>query len=165
VIVIAYDGSEGAQAAADEVTNLFHGKPATVVTIWELGFEMMATSGPGLGSGFGVGHGQTAELDANLLEAARRTAEEGAGRLRAAGMNAEPLVEESDGSVARTVLAVARRVDAEAVVVGTRGRGGTKSAFLGSVSDDLVKHADRAVVVVPSASLAQHRARRLPLSR
>jgi nucleotide-binding universal stress UspA family protein len=77
-------------------------------------------------------------------------------------MDADLLVEESDGSIARTVLAVAGRINAEAVVVGTRGRGAAKSALLGSVSHELVKHADRTVVVVPSAALAHHRERWLP---
>jgi nucleotide-binding universal stress UspA family protein len=99
---------------------------------------------------------------AQLLERDQRTAEDGARRLRAAGMGADPLVEERDGSIAGTVLAVAERVNAEAVVVGTRGRGAAKTAFLGSVSHDLLRHADRAVVVVPSAARAHHREGRLP---
>ena len=37
-------------------------------------------------------------------------------------MGADSLVEERDGSIARTVPAVAERVNAEAVVAGTRGR-------------------------------------------
>jgi nucleotide-binding universal stress UspA family protein len=80
-------------------------------------------------------------------------------------MGADALVEERDGSIARTVLAVAERVNAEAVVVGTRGRAEAKSTLLGSVSRDLVQHADRAVVVVPSAALARHRERWLPRPR
>jgi len=162
MIIIGYDGSEDAQAAADHVIRLFAQKPATVLTVWKLDAETLVTSGPGLGSGFGVSHSHTAELDARLLERAHQTAEEGARRLRAAGMDADLLVEESDGSVARTVLAVAGRINAEAVVVGTRGRGAAKSVLLGSVSHELVKHADRAVVVVPSAALAHHRERWLP---
>jgi nucleotide-binding universal stress UspA family protein len=71
-------------------------------------------------------------------------------------MGADSLVEERDGTIARTVLAVAGRVNAEAVVVGTRGRGAAQPAFLGSVSHDLAQHADRAVVV-PSAALAHQR--------
>jgi nucleotide-binding universal stress UspA family protein len=165
MIIICYDGSEDAQAAADHVIRLFHEKPATVLTVRESYAEMLMSSGMGLGSGFGVGPSEmdeAAEVDAQLLERDQRTAEDGARRLRAAGMGADPLVEERDGSIARTVLAVAERVNAEAVVVGTRGRGAAKSAFLGSVSHDLLRHADRAVVVVPSAALAHHREGRLP---
>jgi nucleotide-binding universal stress UspA family protein len=160
MIIIGYDGSEDAQAAADHVARLFQGKLATVVTLWEPYVATLATAGGGLASGFGVGidtADDAAVVDAQRLGEARRTAEDGARRLRAAGMDAEALVEENDGRVARTVLAVAARVNAEAVVVGTRGRGRAKSALLGSVSHDLVQHADRALVVVPSAALARHR--------
>jgi nucleotide-binding universal stress UspA family protein len=71
-------------------------------------------------------------------------------------------VQQSDGSTARTVLTVAERLDADVIVVGTRGRGAAKSALLGSVSHGLVQHADRPVVVVPSPALARHRETRLP---
>jgi nucleotide-binding universal stress UspA family protein len=160
MIIIGYDGSEHAQAAAEQVIRVFFEEPATVLTVWEPYAETPMTSELGLGSGFGVGHERdAADLNPELLERARRTAEEGAQRLRAAGMDADSLVEQRDGNVARTVLAVAERVNAEAVVVGTRGRGAAKSALLGSVSHDLVQHADRVVVVVPSAALARRRER------
>jgi nucleotide-binding universal stress UspA family protein len=164
MIIICYDGSEAAQAAVDQAIRLFHDKPATVLTVWELDAETLVTSGRGLGSGFGVSNNRMndiAALDAQLLAQAQRTAEEGARRLRAAGIDADSLVEERDRSIARTVLAVAGRVNAEAVVVGSRGRGRAKSALLGSVSHDLVQQADRAVLVVPSAALARHHGRRL----
>jgi nucleotide-binding universal stress UspA family protein len=160
MILIGYDGSQDAQAAADEVTRLFHDKPATVLTVWEPYSAALVRLEMGLGSGFGVGYERTDDteaLDAQLLQEAQRTAEQGARRLRAAGMRADPLVQERDGSIARTVLGVAARVDAEAVIVGTRGRGAAKSALLGSVSHDLAHHADRAVVVVPSSARAHRR--------
>ena len=160
MIIVCYDGSEDAQAAADQVIWLFHKKPAMVLTVPEPYAETLMRSGLGLGSGFGLGYERrqdTTDLDAQRLEQAKRTAEEGALRLRAAGMGADSLVEERDGNIARTVLAVAARVNAEAVVAGTRGRSKAKSALLGSVSRDLVQHADRAVVIVPSAAVARHR--------
>jgi len=160
MIIICYDGSKDAQAAADEVTRLFHEKPATVLTVWEPSTETIVSLEMGLASGFGLDYNaldDTTDLDADLLERARRTAQEGVQRLHAAGMGADPLVEERNGSIARTLLAVADRVNADAVVVGTRGRGAAKSALLGSVSHDVVQHADRPVVVVPSPALARHR--------
>jgi nucleotide-binding universal stress UspA family protein len=154
MIIVCYDGSADAQAATDRVTMLFPEKPATVLTVWERYAEML------VGAGFGLAYDPIADatdVDTQLLERARQTADERAQRLRAAGLSADARVEERETSIARTVLAVARHVDAEAIVVGTRGRGGVKSALLGSVSHDLVQHADRAVVVVPSAALAGRR--------
>jgi len=166
MIIICYDGSQHAQAAADQAIRLFHDKPATVITVREPHTKTLIDSGLGLGSGFGLNYertAHTADVDAQLRERAQQTAQEGARRLRAAGMTADWLVEERHGSVAKTVLATAGRIDAEAVVVGTRGRGETKSALLGSVSRDLVQHANCAVLIVPSHALVgRHRKRRLP---
>jgi nucleotide-binding universal stress UspA family protein len=167
MIIICYDGSEDAQAAADHVIRLFHDQSVTVLTVLESYVQMLAGAGFGLGSGFGVGYessDEAAAVIAQLRDHAQRTADEGARRLRAAGVDADPLVEQRDGSIARTVLAVAERIDADAVVVGTRGRGSATSALLGSVSHELVQHADRAVVVVPSPALARYRETRLSLA-
>jgi nucleotide-binding universal stress UspA family protein len=156
MIIICYDGSEDAQAAADLVIRLLHDKPATVLTVWEPDVEALVSSGSGLGSGFGLGHNNritdTRILYAHPREWAQRTADEGARRMRANGMDVDAFVEACDRSIARTVLAVAKRVNAEAVIVGTRGRGRAKAALLGSVARSLVQDADRAVVVVPSPS-------------
>jgi nucleotide-binding universal stress UspA family protein len=53
------------------------------------------------------------------------------------------------GSPAQAIRDAADREDAELVVVGSRGRGGLRSAVLGSVSRDLAAQARRPVVVVP----------------
>jgi nucleotide-binding universal stress UspA family protein len=45
------------------------------------------------------------------------------------------------------VCELAQEVHAEAIVVGSRGRGGIKRAFLGSVSDYVVRNAPCSVVV------------------
>ena len=137
MILICYDGSVNARAAADQATRLFHAEPATVLTVWGLDAETRMNVELGLGSGFGVGRNgtsDTARVEALLLERARRTAEEGANRLRAAGMAADSLVQKRDRGIASAVLAVAERINADAVVVGTRGRSAAKSALLGSVT-------------------------------
>ena len=117
MILVCYDGSQGAQAAADEAIRLFYEHPATVITVREPETTTLVRSGFGLGSGFGFNYEQskhTAEIDGRLREQAERTAQEGARRLGAAGMVSDYVVEERSGSVARTVIAAAERVDAEA---------------------------------------------------
>jgi len=160
MILICYDGSEDAKAAADYAARLLRNEPATVVTVREPYSRMLMSAGLGMGSGFGLNYektAHTADVQDRLRERDQRIAEEGAQRLRAAGVDADWRVEGRDGSVAKTILEVARRIGAETVVVGTRGHGGATSALLGRVPHELVAHADRAVVVVPSPAHAQHR--------
>jgi nucleotide-binding universal stress UspA family protein len=53
-----------------------------------------------------------------------------------------------DGSPAETLIREAKLYDAREIVVGARGVGLVRSAF-GSVSQELMREADRPVVVVP----------------
>ena len=59
-------------------------------------------------------------------------------------------LQQHSGSPAETIRDAADREDADFVVVGSRGRGGLRSAVLGSVSRELVADAHCPVVVVPS---------------
>jgi nucleotide-binding universal stress UspA family protein len=60
--------------------------------------------------------------------------------------------------MAGTILSQADAVDADAIVLGSRGRGGIGSFLLGSVSAAVVQSADRPVLIVPSPSVASERA-------
>ena len=55
----------------------------------------------------------------------------------------------ASGSPAEAIRKAADHADAELVVVGSRGRGGLRSAVLGSVSHDLAARGRRPLVVVP----------------
>jgi nucleotide-binding universal stress UspA family protein len=52
-----------------------------------------------------------------------------------------------DGQAGPALCEFARQVGADVIVVGSRGRGGIKRAFLGSVSDHVVRNAPCPVVV------------------
>jgi nucleotide-binding universal stress UspA family protein len=54
------------------------------------------------------------------------------------------------GGAAKALLDVATDVDADLLVVGSRGLGAFKGALLGSVSTASVHHATRPVVVIPA---------------
>jgi nucleotide-binding universal stress UspA family protein len=60
-------------------------------------------------------------------------------------------VELVDGSPAEALVRSARVRDALEIVVGSRGLGAIRAA-LGSVSQEILRHADRPVVVVPAAA-------------
>jgi nucleotide-binding universal stress UspA family protein len=51
------------------------------------------------------------------------------------------------GEAASSICDYAEEIDASAIIIGTRGRGGFKRALLGSVSDYVVRHATCPVVV------------------
>jgi nucleotide-binding universal stress UspA family protein len=53
------------------------------------------------------------------------------------------------GSAPETILATSRRLDADLVVVSSRGRGRTSRALLGSVAESVVSLADRPVLTIP----------------
>ncbi len=60
-------------------------------------------------------------------------------------------------TIAETILVAAGDVDANVIVLGTRGLSGLKSVLLGSVSHAVLQHADRPVMVVPSPEVAARR--------
>ncbi len=156
MILICYDGSVDAQAAIDRAAELFGGKPATILTVWEGLSEVLARTG----SGLAVGALDIDSIDTTSEQRATERAREGAQRAQRAGLIAQPRVRERDATIWEAILAEADGADADAIVVGTRGLTGLKSLLLGSVSQAVLQHSDRPVVVVPSSTLASKRAAR-----
>jgi nucleotide-binding universal stress UspA family protein len=158
-ILIGYDGSVDAQAAIERAGLLMPGSEATVLVIWETIAETMTRSGA-LGMGMAmIGTYGDEGTDAAIEKAAHDTAADGVQRAAAAGLVAHPRIANREGDIAGVILRAAADVDADVIVLGTRGLGGVKSLMLGSVSHAVLHHADRSVLVVPSAGLAERRHR------
>jgi len=158
MILICYDGSADAQAAVDLAARTMPGAEATVITIWETFLDaMMRSNAMGAGWGLAMGVDDDAKIDQASEQAALGCAREGAERARGAGLRAQPSIATRRGGIADTILLEGAELDADLIVVGTRGRSDVKSFLLGSVSHHLVQHADRAVVVVPAPELAEQR--------
>jgi nucleotide-binding universal stress UspA family protein len=155
VILIAYDGSPDAEAAIEQAGSLFAGEPATVLTVWEPFLDVMARTGAGFGLSPGMADFE--EIDKTYERSARDRAAEGVEHAARAGLNAQPRTRTRETTVADAILSEAEGVDASAIVLGTRGLTGLKSLLLGSVSHAVLQHADRPVVVVPSAELGRER--------
>jgi nucleotide-binding universal stress UspA family protein len=157
MILVCYDGSVDAQAAIARAAQLLPGAETTVLTVWEPLLDVLTRSGSlGMGMG-GLYAGNEKDADASSQEAALAKATEGAQRATAAGLVAQPRIASRHGGMAPAILAAAAEADADVIVLGTRGLGGVKSFLLGSVSHAVVQHADRAVLVVPSPTLAEER--------
>jgi nucleotide-binding universal stress UspA family protein len=130
-----------------------NGESATVLTVWEPFVELMTRIGAGFSMGAGVI--DIDAIDSASKQAARDRAREGAERARGAGLNAQPRSRAQETTIADAILAEANDVDARAIVVGTRGLTGIKSVLLGSVSNAVVHHAKRPVIVIPSPDEAR----------
>lgn len=158
MILLCYDGSAGAQAAIDLAAQAMPGARATVVTVWEPFLEAV-NHGSWFAGEFTLGDGgqDYEQIDRAAEQAASDTAVEGAQRALDAGLLAAARVARRQRGIADAIMLEAAAVDADVIVVGTRGRGDYRSLLLGSVSHHLVQHADRAVSVVPSRDLVDQR--------
>lgn len=157
MIPLCYGGSEDARTAIAHAGDLFDGTLATVLTVWEPFSEVLARTY----YGFGMAMVDVEEIDAASRDGARSRAAEGAELARAAGLDAQPRTCAREGMIARAILMTADDLDASAIVVGSRGLGSLRSLLLGSGSHELLQHPDGTVIVVPSATVAAARTRRL----
>jgi nucleotide-binding universal stress UspA family protein len=159
VILIAYDGSADAQAAIERGAKLLRDdEPATILTIWEPIIDVLERTG----SAFAIGDMDYQAVDKESEAQARKRAQEGVRHAEGAGLTAKAEVRPRGDSVPGSILAAAADLEADAILIGTRGLTGLKSRLLGSVSHAVVQHADRAVIVVPSQELAAERAAHRP---
>jgi len=159
MILICYDGSEDAKAAIEQAAKLFGRESATILTVWEPFLEVMARTAVGFGMVPAVPDAD--QIDQTSRQTAERTAAEGARRAAELGLEASSRSRSQTTTTARAILAEARELEAEAIVMGSRGLTGVKSLLLGSVSHEVIQHADRTVVVVPSPRVVASRAREI----
>ena len=145
-LLICYDGSEGAKRAIQRAGRLFGGRRALVLTVW----HPIADLGSFNWSMATASMVDFVELDRAAAEDGGRVADEGARIAKAAGLEAQPLAIEATGAVWKTIIDIADRHDATAIVIGSRGLTGVRSMLLGSVSSAVVHHANRPTLVVHS---------------
>ena len=144
-LLLCYDGSKPAERAVEVADELCAPRAALLLHVWEswaaevsalAGLsETVATMAQELDE---IADEQSTNCTTRGLEVAERT-----------GFEASGLSERATGPVWSTVLEVAGQHDCAAVVLGSRGLTGI-SAALGSVSNGVVHHSRRPVLVVPA---------------
>jgi nucleotide-binding universal stress UspA family protein len=151
-LVLGYDGSPQSGAAIDAGAALFPGAHAWITHLWTPPFASES-----LRRRLWTGRRHIDEFVAAVEREGEREAERlaanGVTLARAAGWVAEPLVRRAYGGEGLQFGQFAVELNADLVLLGSRGLGGTK-ALLGSVSDMAVHYTPRPVLVVPHPLLA-----------
>lgn len=145
-VVVGYDGSPSAVNAIEAAATLLPSATATVLNLWEPPF-----TSPELRHRI-LDRAANLEALGELLERegraeAERMARNGVKLAHAAGWDAEPLVKRTFGGDGYQFARTAEELDADLMVVGSRGLSGMRS--LGSTSELVVHVSPVPVLVVP----------------
>lgn len=141
-IIVSTDGSQRCLHSVQAGLALLPpGDPVVIVTVAESTDAALLT-----GTGFAGGTVSPEEFDA--LE---RAATQGGHEVLDATAEALGLADAEKvllrGEPGSAVIRLAEERDAKAIVLGSRGHGGFRRAFLGSVSDHIIRHSPCPVIV------------------
>lgn len=153
--MVGYDGSPAAAGAIEAGAALLPGARAWIAYLWSPPFASDAVRRRLWERASDV-NDLIALVEREGEVEARRVTAMGVTLARAAGWQAEPLLQRSWSAEGAALGQSAEKVGADVVVLGSRGLGGS-DALLGSVSDMAVHYCQRPVVVVPHPMLsAEH---------
>lgn len=132
VLVVGYDGTDGARAALDEAVRLAVDLDASIHLVF-------AYEAPRIG-------GELRDLDEAIEERAKKILEHGVHHALARGANATTTYLRLD--TASALVEVADELDARYIVVGSNGERSLKSTIVGSTPTKLLHLSERPVLVV-----------------
>lgn len=141
-VLLCADGSDhSTEALAAGLSLLAADTPLVIVTV-------MAEPDPSLVTGSGMAGGVVSADAFDQMEAdASRDANDVVAHVQAALGLTDAETRVLRGDPATAICHLAAELDAGAIVIGSRGRGGLKRAVLGSVSDHVVRNAPCSVIV------------------
>jgi len=143
-VLIAIDGSPPAQEAVDFGLELAAEQDAVATFVLVVPALDVAPGGA-FGGVAATAHDATAK-ELEPLERAREQAEEAGVKAHTRLLRGEPVDE---------IVAFADVIDADLIVVGSRGHGTLANALLGSVSRGILREARRPVLVVRGAAVRE----------
>jgi nucleotide-binding universal stress UspA family protein len=146
-VLICYDGSASAQRALSVAASALDGAPAILLYIWNPPQRVLADSFGLAESETGPSYGDLERLSEQRAAEILADGEARAGRLDFPVTSRQ---EVNRSSIWQTILSIADEVDATLIVAGTHGSTAVQSGLLGSVSNALVHHAHRPVLLVPT---------------
>ena len=135
-LVVAVDGSAGSRQALEWAIDLARGLGAEVVAVHAVGLLMHGGADDG------------APVEGHRDQLRRQFEQEWCEPLRTAGISHRMVLVDGDPVIALTT--VLEDVDADAIVVGSRGTGSDAARMLGSVSHHLAYNATRPIIIVPA---------------
>src|ERR671921_46318 len=139
-ILLATDGSEEAELAALRAVDLVDATHSELHVVHVGVAPIFLQSYPGTLGYYGKLYEQIEEVSRELLR-------KQSGRVKAAGGTVAG-THLRMGEVALEIVALAEELQADLIVMGSRGLGGVRRALMGSVSDSVVRHAHCPVLVV-----------------
>lgn len=142
--LIATDGSEVSIDAARKGVTLLNPTKVTLLTVADT--SIADDSGAGGFEGNLLSPAESERARAAILE-------EGSAELSdtAAALGLDPVIVDTrvvEGSSGQMIIHVAEEVDADVIVVGSHGHGFLSRVLIGSVSEHVVRHTTRPVLVV-----------------
>jgi nucleotide-binding universal stress UspA family protein len=148
-LVIAFDGSDASRAALERAAELFPGRAALIATVWEPGLALPFPVYESFGSVGPPPDPETvAEVDRAQRDHATQVSQAGAELATSLGLAAEAWPVEDEVDVADTLVDIADKTGAAAIVIGSHGVTGLRSHIVGSVARKVLSHCRCPVVVV-----------------
>lgn len=143
-LLLCYDDTHEAARAIQIAGGLFAGRRAVVLTVWQPPAAVLLGVDPTWPTD---SSGDFFALDREGAEYGGRVAGDGVRIAQSVGFDAEPLAVEATGPVWRTIVEVADRYDAAAIILGNTPRTTIAAGLAGRVSSAVTEHAGRPTLV------------------
>jgi nucleotide-binding universal stress UspA family protein len=140
-VLIGTDGSQHAEHAVDLAASFLDQSRCDVAVV---SVAVLMTATPSAPYGGYATSAPTEELEREATAPAREATEKAAASLRARGFDPRTFV--VMGHPVKRLIGMADSLDPELLVVGSRGLGYPERAFLGSVSDQMVRLAPACLI-------------------